>query len=257
MEYLTYKGTIELYKTFNLKKDFQKSKLATMKDKIRMICMQVLKEEGINGVKAYIDDLYKQTTKRPEGAELRGELSEILLHCILQDFCDKHKDCCFIKNCCIPSRTTRTGFTELDLTLCTSKRVYLFESKSYKGKKKLIDECTLVSDLVTTDINAQNQVHLSNLNYLIGGCMDLSSAKKQRPYKKCLFTYADGQITDTRTKENKERYPSLDYDNIVEFLERDLASYKEKVWDVQKVYNLVCLFDKYSEQLFEKHLGGI
>lgn len=70
-----------------------------------------------------------------------------------------------MKSLCIARTDGKEGFTELDLTLFTPNKVYLFECKSYSGKKRLIDEGLMVTDrFAPFNVYKQSIMHLDNFS---------------------------------------------------------------------------------------------
>lgn len=206
---------------------------------------------------AYMND--STNTQRDLGVKdfattVRGELSEIFLEVCIRDFVAKHKNTFYVKGLCIERKDGKPGFTELDLTLFTSKRIFLFECKSYSGKKRLIDEGTMVTErFAPFDVFKQNRMHLDNFRKHIDSARlkDLTAGK---PYSISMFSFNNEDILDLRTEEWKLKFPLNLETTIQDWLEENANPSIEDLWDIKKVYSIVSVLEKSSEANFKKHL---
>ncbi len=212
---------------------------------------------AVNTVKHLIKDSNKKTKEFHINAlamNLRGECCEILLELQIREFA-KQRNLPWIlsKGLTFQRRDHRKDkTTELDLTLFTPSRVFLFESKFRKGKIKLIDECKIIPDYGNvTDVYKQNMMHLDNLRYYLAPA--ILSMEKGKPFSIVLYVDEISRVTDAREAKYKSLIPLVGSENILEYLNK-IANLKTKVWDIKKLARIVKDMDAVSDKLFEDHV---
>lgn len=185
--------------------------------------------------------------------EIKGELSEVILECVLLEL-QKYLGLSVIsKGLCIRDPITHRT-TEMDVTFFTPCKIYMFECKSYAGKKTLTNECTLTNKTTSTDVFSQSKHHMEILNrYLIPYRLN-RDIKGGSPYKLILFELSSVECIDNREDIWKSRIPMLTLSNIYDYLLQELCTPQKVNWDLPKLVPLLKQFDAQSEALFSEHL---
>lgn len=220
-------------------------------------------EIGLVEFKDYCVELVTDMEKR-SGQEynvLRGELAEVLLEALLRNLCSlfdkfgvRYQ---LIKNLAMIKRGSNGKLysSEIDVCLCTEYRCYLFEVKSYKGKKTLTNECLLhgFSDM---DIYAQSKMHLD----FFRECFDDSRLKFvegrngiPKPYKLVFFEFSSDGVEDLRDDEWKERIKMLNYKNFHKFFMEELSN-KVVQWDLDKIKINMDKLNNNRDMIMDYHL---
>lgn len=190
---------------------------------------------------------------------LHGEICETILELGLQFYQEQHRKettSWFWKKGLIlkdPTSANSKYLTELDLTLFTPQMIYVFECKSYGGKKVLSGKCTLQTANRTCDVYRQNAAHeetlLKNINaFRLPG----EAAYKAVGTKKILFSFALGELEDTRTNEDKREMPYLTYRTLFPYLEASAKG--SAVWDVIALKKAMNVIERAGASLSKKHL---
>lgn len=199
---------------------------------------------GISKFKDYcirlISDLEKK--RGEEYNVLRGELAEVLLEALLRDLCDimekysiKYE---LIKNLAMLKRgdNGKLYSSEIDVCICTEYRCYLFEVKSYKGKKTLTDECLLHghSDM---NIYEQSRIHLDFFRHIFDDCRYKFAEGREnigKPFSLLFFEFSSDGVEDLRSNEWKERIKLINYRNFYKFFISELEN-NQVQWDLNKL----------------------
>lgn len=191
-------------------------------------------------------------------SEIKGELAEVVLECYLAEI-QKHLSVSVIsKGLCIRDPNTKRT-TEMDVTFFTPCRIYMFECKSYSGRKTITAECTLKNKTVTKNVYEQSVHHMEILNRYLVPFRVNRDRKGAGPYKLVLFELSTSECDDQRDDIWKSRIPLVTLDNIWEFLVRELSQTVKVNWDIQRMLPLLQQLDAQSAQLFREHmkrLGG-
>lgn len=195
---------------------------------------------------------------------IRGELCEAILIIMLSDYIREHKlkdKGWFISKGMIlrdMDNLDSKYCTELDVTLFTPERIYLFECKSYKGPKKLEGECTLftANDSLWTkrlDVYDQHIKHFKALNKYLDK-FRLNRDSKKGPYKIVYFNFSEGSIIDNRDEKYKKRFPVMDETNLYNLFNKDSLPVH---WDIDYVRKAVKLIDGSKKELTSVHLDYV
>lgn len=192
---------------------------------------------------------------------IRGEICEVVLLVMLEDYIKKNnleKEGWFLCQGLILKdleNPLSNYLTELDITLFTPKKIYLFECKSYKGDKKFIKECTLVlknrKSNKSFDVYSQHIKHYKALyKYLVKFKYPLET--KYKPYKIACFNFSEGVVTDERDSKYQNLFPVLDESNLYDLF----STYKSEPvqWDINYVRRVVSILDVSKKTLTDSHL---
>lgn len=232
-------------------------------DNFRNNLLLKYERDGIIEFKNYCVDLVSELEKK-RGQEfnvLRGELAEVLLEALLRNLCDifdkygiKYE---LIKNLAIIKRGSNGKLysSEIDVCLCTEYRCYLFEVKSYKGKKTLTDEC-LLHGFKDMDIHKQSTLHLDFFRENFDDCrFTFIEGRKNipKPYKLIFFEFSKDGVKDLRNREWKERVPLITYDNFHKFFIGELSN-KVVQWDLIKLRKTLSKFNDNRDMVMDYHL---
>ncbi len=186
-------------------------------------------------------------------SDIKGELAEVVLECHLAEIQKYIPMSVVSKGLCIRDVNTKLT-TEMDVTFFTPCRVYMFECKSYSGKKTITKECTLTNSTVSKDVYGQSLHHMQALNrYLVPYRLN-RNVKGVGPFKLALFELSTRECSDQRDDVWKSRVPLLTLDNIQEFLVRELTTSNKVNWDIQGMIPLLQQLDAQSALLFKEHL---
>ena len=219
--------------------------------------MKEFREGGLEHLIKVSDKLLKDTEHgrdyHDEKSLIKGELAEVTLMCILQEFrklmC---KDSILAKGIFIQD-TKSNQVTELDVTLITEYAIYLFECKSYSGRKKeLKGLCELyINDELRADVFEQNKLHVEIFNREYGGF----TKKGSKPYRIILYDYATNKFRDRRDEQTIARLPVLNQDTLLSWMSSNYRMSKEKgkCVDMDRVYTKM----KLNEELREKDLARL
>lgn len=233
--------------------------LTKMKDIARKTVLQIYKEEGLDSALKVAQNIItgNKVISKEEGidpkvrGQLKGELAEVVLESFLVDYVSKVPNTFVVKGLIVPFLGTKSGFTELDLTLFTPSAILFFEAKSYDGKCTLTDKCDLKSDKGShTDVFAQSKLHLDALDSWIGPYVTTKKA-----YRLLLFSYADNVVEDLREDKYKKTIPFVDETNIetlIYSIKPDLG-----LVDIKKCYRVIKKMDAKRLKNTRKHLSGV
>lgn len=199
-------------------------------------------------------------SERGTSPTIRGELCEVVLEVLLMDYIKTHPDMCstwiITKGMILMDLDNKTDYkTELDLVLSTPKRLYVFECKSYSGKKTLTDKGTLntmkgnkISH--SFDVYSQHEKHYALLFRTLSPFL-LDNVKIDKPYQILLFTFDSGSIQDLRTKEYRSLFSWKTKDNLYKLFN----TYKElpDQWDMPYVKEALDKIVKNQKKLTKHH----
>lgn len=184
-----------------------------------------------------------------EYRQMKGEIAEVVLDFGLRELQNQIKPSIVLKGLCIPMRDKPNSTTEMDLLFITSRKIYMFECKSYKNKPKVTGECTLNGNM---DIASQSRFHLKGLHQYIGR---LCKRDSDKPYKFIFFEMSTEGVDDLRTDENKERIPMVNPNDFIIKLAEDYAKSSDGVWNVKEVAKVLEPLARNSDDVFKKHLN--
>lgn len=217
-------------------------------DKLRAYVWDYYNKTGDIGI---IDRLFQDSFKN-NMAVARGELAEVYLEIIVNDFVKSHKDIIYSKNVVIPVEGGKT--TEIDLVAGSPYSVIVFESKSYNGKKILKDKGTLVNSWTSLDVWGQNSHHVLCFDKVLRSALINKNSVR---FNMCLFNYSKGEIVDERNEKYKALFPVIDKTTLTGYLEDCLLNVKkgkDVVWDFERLKQILILLDERREEMFKSHL---
>ena len=192
--------------------------------------------------------LCESKAKDQKYRELKGEIAEVVLECLLCEIQRDLQPSIVLKGLCIPFRNSNST-TELDLTLVTPKRIILFESKSYMHRPKVTEQCKLGDKM---DVAAQSKLHLTALNQYIGGVRNKDA--RQTPYKFILFEMSTEGVNDQRTEENKKRIPVANPATLRPVITQVMVESSDEVWDMNTLLPILTSLNANSDKQFERHM---
>lgn len=227
-----------------------------IKTESRYTLLEIYRLHGYERAKKKADEFLTQSRKEASkinnvtaGSTLRGELAEVLLEIKLREFVNRNKGTFYTKSLCIDKLQEPGKYTELDLTLYTEQGVFLFECKSYYGKKILTEKCLMTVGGREVNIHGQNKMHMEELHKHIGG-FKLTNG---RVYELVFFQYSEKELIDKRDDEWKTRVPLVEEGTIDEYL-KDVESRDVKLWDIEGLYEKIKELNTTSEEKFSKHM---
>jgi hypothetical protein len=225
-----------------------------VKEAIRIQLLKIYETKGLTNTLNAGYELMAHCEKNATAEKyrlLKGEIAEVILECELIELQKKGlTPSIVLKGLCIPFRDSNST-TEMDVTLITKKRVYLFECKSYSHKPKVTDICKLGS---TMDIYSQSMLHLKALNQYIGN--KYNKVEEQKPYKFIFFEMSTLGVEDLRTEENKKRIPVVNPMTMIETLVNDYNDLQE-MWDINGAYKILKPLSANSDEVFQQHMARI
>lgn len=234
-----------------------------LKNNLRNDMLRLYREKGYAFTVNSINHLIKHSNKKSKevgnsklAIQIRGECCEILLELAILEYArSRNLPWICSKGLTLKRRDHKKGTTELDITLFTPSQIILFESKFRSGNIKLIDECKIVPSYGNVcDVYKQNMMHLDNLRrYLDTAVHNLNAGP---PFAINLFVESLGRVQDNRTAKMKSVVPLISLDNIVQYLDI-IASKKQVVWDINRLYRIVSQLDSMSEENFKQHMKGV
>lgn len=221
--------------------------------------MRLYKSRGIDTVDAKIKSILKDcetgTADVRDRGTIKGELSEVALECHLLYWMERLNYILTVKGLCIKAVDSRAT-AEIDILMATPCRVYLFECKSFKGKKTLTQECYLKGRSSEKDVYDQSKYHLQVLEPYIGKYRYPSSSKIS-PYQLILFELSTDDIDDKREEKWKRNIPLLTIDTIDAWLLNEFNKRTEVRWDLQGLANELQELNSSSEETFKFHMAKI
>lgn len=220
-----------------------------IKDAIRYKLMEVYDKKGLTDtINAGYElmALCEKNAYQEKYRLLKGEIAEVILECELIELQKQSKEPSIIlKGLCIPFRNSNST-TELDVTLITEKRIFLFECKSYSKKPKITDKCLLDG---TMDVYKQSTLHLHALHDYISSYYNKSI--DQKPYRFILFEMSTLGVDDQR--EDKKTIPVLNPKTCLPYLTDEYHKLKS-VWDMNGLLKVLIPLSNNSDEMFKKHL---
>lgn len=231
-----------------------------LNDITRNAVMSLYFSRGIKVADAKVKELLQQcessalSSARDRGT-IKGELAEIFLEYHLLWWM-QHAHCLTcIKSLCMKSINS-TATAEIDILLASPCKLYLFECKSFGGKKTLSKECFLKGSSSEKDVYDQSRYHLKILNEHIGFC-HYAGKYKEKPYKLILFELSSNDIDDTRSEHWKKNIPLLTMNTLDIWLAKELQHTAEVQWDYEKLLDTLTALDSKSSDMFKFHMSKI
>lgn len=236
------------------------------KEGLRIHFLTKYREEGFeatkDSLKTFLKDSGKAAKKAKDSLEaitqFRGELAEIAIEVVLQEFMSRNKRSFYVKNLCVEKKVKGgwSDYNELDVTLFTENKVVMFESKAYAGVKTLIGDCTITRpNKESMDVAKQSVSHLT----VIKDWIDIYRIKntEQKGYKIVFFDFSLDATKDERSTDAIERIPHLTLDTTLDYLQGLMQSETEKIWKIDKVLEVCEKLDKVSEANMQRHLSQL
>lgn len=184
--------------------------------------------------------------------ELHGEICETVLEMLLEEYVKAKPECSMQKSLILWNRKRPdNGFlTEIDWTLFAPESVYIFECKSYSGKKTLTGNGLMTRENGKQyDVYQQSIIHKETLYDWIEGFV---LPGKCPLIQMCMFNFSQGVLDDQRSRSAKIEMPVLDEGNLLSFLKAESSA--EKVWNVKLLQQAGEKLAKKSESLRKTHL---
>ena len=97
-----------------------------------------------------------------------------------------------------------------------------------------------------------NLMNLDILRHFLGDA--IITLEKEKPFRIALFLDDICECVDKRDKVNKQKYPMLRLDDIEDFLFNEMK-YSTKVWNMDKIKEILLTLNKNSETVFLKHMN--
>lgn len=181
--------------------------------------------------------------------EMNGELGEVVLEILIKDYCKTHpqqtKDWVWYKSLILKDPSSNSDFlTEVDFILATPECIYVFECKSYAGKKQLQGSGNLVRETGNNcDVYKQNLLHVRTLD------KNLKRAVRKPVYRMVMFNFSNGELTDCRTETAKFSMPCVNERSWEQVLVKGAP-----VWNMKLVTAVLDSIEAASDRLRDKHL---
>lgn len=199
-----------------------------------------------------------EDVKYPQAARgvIKGELAETVLELSLYELQKVVSPSMVIKGLCIKTLVGKTT-TEMDLCLLTPYRLYMFESKSYKGPKVLHDECTLESKYGYANIYEQSKMHIEILNQYLSLYRRNRQLPGNPPYKMIFFEMSGETCVDKREEEWKKRIPYTNPYNLYDVVSPMLQHDRKDNWDYERAVKVLQSLSAESAKIFQQHLNRL
>lgn len=232
-----------------------------LKEAIRKIVLDIYEDCGLTAARDRVSSMILLCEDRRYDARtratLKGELSETVLEIHLREFSKIVKPCVIVKGLCIPTINGSGATTEMDLCMFTPYRIYMFECKSYGGKKTVTKECYLKGGSTEHDIYRQSITHMQVLNQYLQPYRRNTIFKGNAPYKLFLFEFSSNDLTDLRADEWVKKIPALTLGNVREVLAQEFTTQMKVNWDVDGMLPIISRLNRNSEKMFEVHMKRI
>lgn len=187
---------------------------------------------------------------------VKGELAEIVLECMLLEM-SKNKVMDYphviLKSLCIPFLNGSS--TEMDITLITPYKIYMFECKSYKNKPTITKECLING---TTNVYEQNRLHTLAIHQRLTSAIKKSDTNS-KPYRMCMFEMSTEGVDDKRDQVWKDKTPILNPDTFIPFMLPELEKNEKlgAIVDIPRCIEILKSLDANSKEMFDKHLARL
>lgn len=188
--------------------------------------------------------------------ELHGEVCECVLEILIRDEIKTNpnaKDWVFCKGTVLKDRKNvkKEFFTEIDFILFTPECVFLFECKSYTGRKELICNGTVRRENGSYfDVYKQSVLHKEVLEKWIE---DFVLRGKIPVIQMCMFNFSNGELVDKRSRNARREMPCLDKDTVIPYI----TIPGDRVWDMGCFPHVRDVFNKNSDAFRQRHLDYV
>lgn len=234
---------------------------AALNSVTRSAIMQIYETKGKDAADAKVMDLLQQCESwkhnQRERGTIKGELSEIALEYHLLWWLSHVDLLTCIKSLCVKSKTSNAT-AEVDILLANPFKVYLFECKSFKGKKTLTKECFLQGESSSKDVYEQSRYHLKVLEEHLGCCRPPQRREiKAPPYQLVLFELSSDDIEDKREEKWKKAIPALSLATLDTWLMQEFSKAAYVQWNYEQLIAKLKQLDATSENMFKFHMQKI
>lgn len=238
------------------------------KDSTNEVLLNYYHENGFNKTIAVAKSMYNINLKKAKKnfkTDVNGEVCETVLEIGILEFMKRYPKACkewvlkkglIVKDIDDPNN----GFlTEIDLVLATPQMIYLFECKSYTGKKVLTNECTITTPSRSFNVYKQNFLHAKTFlaQFTPYRC---NKDSEVFPIQLALFSLAKGEIVDSRSDKNKALMPLVEIESLFAFLAKNVPTSSKKVttlWKMQYVKKALDIISNKSDANRGKHLNYV
>lgn len=232
--------------------------MSNLNEITRRAVLDLYYRKGIRAADAKIKELLVQCETQKgntrERSTIKGELSEIALECHLLWWMQRSRYMMLVKSLCVKSLTSNAT-AETDLLLATPCKVYMFECKSFKGRKMLTKECYLKGESSEKDVFDQSKYHMEIMEQHLHDCHISSS--KIAPYQLILFELSSEGIDDQRDDKWKRGIPLLTLDTIDAWFQKQFSQQHPVLWDFTRLTEKLRKLDETSDAMFKFHLKKI
>lgn len=222
--------------------------------------IKIYKDRGYEALKKAVHDFMAKKIGKGIPLEIRnilkGECAEILVNACIRELQMKTDAVCFsVKGLCF-TKLDSDYTTELDITLFSPRRVYLFECKSYSGVKTLTDEGFLKGRYSEINVYEQSRMHAEFLWSRIGQCHIGRINKKDPAFQMTLVDVSLEPCSDLRSDSQKRVLTYLTLDTIDKWFAQVLSDIQRgpDQWDIIRLHDVVMAMHKNSKTSFEEHL---
>ncbi|MEG2262779.1 MAG: NERD domain-containing protein [Clostridia bacterium] len=228
-----------------------------LKDSTRRAMLECYKYQGLAAVKPKALEIMRQCESNVADfktrCDIKGELAEVVLECYLMYVQKTIAPSILSKGLCIRNKNNGNT-TEMDVCFFTPIRIYMFECKSYSGKKALTKECTLTNKTTSKDVYGQSLHHMTILNQYLTPYRTNVLDKGQSPYRLVLFELSSTECEDKRELKWKKAIPLVTLDNLEQFILNEFSTSAKINWDTPRMLPILQMLDKQSERNFKEHL---
>ena len=229
------------------------------KGNTRRLILAIYEQFGINEAFAKAQEILKQCEDpkfdREKRVAVKGELAEVVLEVFCVHLQKVIPNVIVSKGLCIYKMGDKRVTTEMDVVLFTPFCMYMFECKSYSGKKVLTDKCYLKAR-GSKDVYAQSRMHFDILYPYIAPYV-VKMAKYppgNPPVQLILFELSSGDIEDKRTPENQKLYPCLTLNTLLGWMQQEFGRPRTVLYDMVRMEPIIRKLDSESAEVFKKHL---
>lgn len=234
---------------------------ASLNNVTRDAVMQIYLAKGIHAADKKVMELLKQCESwkgnTEERGAIKGELAEIALEYHLLWWTKYASTLTCVKSLCVKSKTSEAT-AEVDILAATPFKVYLFECKSFKGKKTLTKECFLQGASSSKDVYEQSCYHLKIFEEHLGSCRPpIRQRTGAAPYQFILFELSSDDLDDQREEKWKKAIPSLTLRTIDDWFLSEFAKAAYVQWDYERLVATLKQLNTTSEKMFDYHMHKI
>jgi len=237
--------------------------MAAYKDSTNRLLKEYCSEHGLDmtiSLGRAMLEAKKSSRDKSFYTDVNGEVCETVLELIIDQYildnCLKEEGWFYKKGLIIKEpKQVNTYYTELDLTVFSPQKIFIFECKSYSGAKTITDTCTIRrKNGNDCDVFRQNYKHANALANQFSP-FRTNKASEEAPYQLVLFNFSCGSVNDVRPALRQVMMPCLDETNIVNIF--DVYRNHPIIWRMDKVRQAADIIDKHSDENRSKHLSYV